>query len=342
MKTLTNMMLCELMKKMQCPIESYEKRTYRVKNVFELLKKEVFLDERKHVLYEKLVRKILSNKRNKQIIIHTFITLASTGPIEKHKVMPILYRKLFNETFRWDRELHRDRMRRLLNTLALLLFIDPYRYFNYDEVALTPISYTYYHHYQQNNPSDPFLALTFPGRIVLRGKGLFFNDYVRVYHEFIVRYWRPLGGKRVALFTPCSSVKPIPRSFMNVKVDGVLRRYGLGNYVDRFIVSEPLVLIPYEFAYYFPAAHYDYHPSLLTSEERRVYVELLRRVIEDKIAKNYGKIVYFLPRFHRRIFEEAVDGVDVETVYVPYNVYYLPVLRDVLLREAREVGDRRK
>ena len=339
MKSLTNIMLHELMRKMHCPIENHVRGKYRVKDVFELLRRKIFLNERRYMLYAKLVKKILSDKRNRRIIINTLTTLANIGPIVKHRIIPILYKKLFNEAFYWDRELHRDRMRRLLNALALLLFIDPYKYFDYDEVVLTPISYTYYHHYQQNNPKDPFLALTFPGKIVLKGRGLFFNDYVRVYHEFIIRYWRPLGGKRVALFTPCSSVKPIPRSFMNVKVDGVLRRYGLGEYVDRFIVSEPLVLIPYEYAYYFPAAHYDYHPSLLTSEEKRIYVELLRKVIEDKIAKNYGKIVYFLPKFHRRIFEEAVDGLDVETVYVPYNVYYLPVLRDVLLREVREVGD---
>ncbi|OYT55887.1 MAG: hypothetical protein B6U76_04875 [Desulfurococcales archaeon ex4484_217_2] len=335
MKTLTNIMACELVNKLDHDMRNCKKK-YRVKSIFYSLLRGIYSSKRKYMLYKDLIKKILNVKQNKRIIITTLNVLASIGPTIKDEVFPILYEKLFSESFHWGKEIHRDKVRRLLNALALLLFIDPYEYFIDKKVILTSMSYVYHHHFQWGNPSNPHIALTFPGEIVLRGNNLFFNEHVKTYHNYLINYWKPLKRKMIALFTPCSGVKPIPRSFMNVKIDGILRKYGLEGYVDRYIVSEPLALIPYRFAYYFPAAHYDYHPSMVSPEERRVYVELLRKVIEDKIARNYDRIVYSLPRFHKRIFEEAISGLDVEAVYVPYNVYYLPKLKETLLRLVRE------
>ncbi len=170
-----------------------------------------------------------------------------------------------------------------------------------------------------------------PGTIVFEGDELFFNPLIRVYHEYILSIWKPVTKAKIALFTPCSNIKPIPESFMNKKIDGLLRKYLLTQVVDRYIVSEPLGIIDYSQAYLFPAAHYDYPPEKLTVREKRVYIEIIAEFLE-KISRTYDYVVYSLPRRHRQVFEEALDVANVVAVYVPYNIYYLPRLRNELLR----------
>ena len=337
MKLLTNMMISEVLSDLGFPPKFYEgKIPFKGKKLYRHVSVSAFSNKAKYNKYRKLLTNILGSKTNRRILTLTLSLLVKTRLTKVFPLFSLLFKVLYNRNFNYSCESHRDKIRRLLNVYALLLLIDPYSYYDYGNVILTPLGYVLYHHLNYDNPSNYDVALTFPGDIVLKGKDLFSNVFVKVYHEYIVEYWKPLRNKRAALFTPCSNVKPIPKSFMNVKIDGILRKYCLEGYVDRYIVSEPLVLIPYRFAYYFPAAHYDYHPSMVSSEERRVYVELLRKVIEDRIAKNYDRIVYSLPRFHKRIFEEAIGCLDVEAVYVPYNVYYLPKLKETLLRLVRE------
>ncbi len=177
-----------------------------------------------------------------------------------------------------------------------------------------------------------------PGTIVFKGDELFFNPLIRVYHEYVLSIWKPITKAKIALFTPCSSIKPIPESFMNKKVDGILRKYSLTQVVDRYIVSEPLGIIDYGQAYLFPAAHYDYPPEKLTSREKHVYVEIIAEFLEN-IAGTYDYIVYSLPRRHKKVFEEALSVANITALYVPYNIYYLPRLRNELLRLSTSILD---
>ena len=73
---------------------------------------------------------------------------------------------------------------------------------------------------------------------------------------------------------------------MNKKIDKLLKAYNLAKYVDRFIISEPLGVIPYDLSYYFPAAHYDYPPAQISNEEVPIYINLIRSFIA-KISNNY-------------------------------------------------------
>lgn len=180
---------------------------------------------------------------------------------------------------------------------------------------------------------DLDIVFATPGTIILRGEELFFNPIIRVYHEYILKVWCPVLPGKIALFTPCSKIKPIPKSFMNRKIDAILRKYNLSVTVDRYIVSEPLGIIPYSQAYLFPTAHYDYPPDKLTAKEKELYVSIVADVLE-KIIKYYDFIVYSLPRKHKEIFEQALNHIGVKAVYVPYNVYHLPKLRNKLLEIA--------
>ena len=177
---------------------------------------------------------------------------------------------------------------------------------------------------------DLDIIFTAPGTIIIKGEELFFHPIIKIYHEYILRVWNPISPGKIALFTPCSNIKPIPRSFMNRKIDAILRKYGISIIVDRYIVSEPLGIIPYSQAYLFPAAHYDYPPDKLTAREKELYINIVASVLK-KISKHYDFIIYSLPRKHKEIFEQALDYVGGEAIYVPYNIYYLPKLRDKLL-----------
>lgn len=177
---------------------------------------------------------------------------------------------------------------------------------------------------------DLDIVFATPGTIIFRGEELFFNPIIRVYHEYILKVWCPILPGRIALFTPCSRIKPIPKSFMNRKIDAILRKYGLSVMVDRYIVSEPLGIIPYSQAYLFPAAHYDYPPDKLTAKEKELYVNIVADVL-GRINKYYDLIVYSLPRKHKEIFEQALNHIGGEAIYIPYNIYYLPKLRNKLL-----------
>lgn len=337
MKLLPDMMLSEVLSYLGLCSRIYRKFILlKDRRLYEQLIVDVFSDRARHNKYREFLNKVFHSKSNRRLLIKILDSLVKVRPKSTSAVYTVLFKVLYGESFDHHCKAHRDRVQRLLNMLVLLSLISPYDYYDNDIVVLTPLAYMFYHHFSHGIPRDYRLFLSFPGDIVLKGNGLFFNEYVKVYHEYIVNYWEPPVFNSIALFTPCSNVKPIPRSFMNVKIDGILKKYGLEKHVDRYIVSEPLVLVPYRFAYYFPAAHYDYHPSMVTPEERKIYVELLREIIERKIARRYNKIVYHLPRFHKRVFEEAINELNVEIVYVPYNVYYLPELKKALLCEVRE------
>ncbi|RLE80635.1 MAG: hypothetical protein DRJ51_05455 [Thermoprotei archaeon] len=207
------------------------------------------------------------------------------------------------------------------------LVVDPWEY-SKGSLELTPIGYI------ALKMLDGLLSISLediyspPGTIVIKGTRLFQNRIVRVYQRYLMECWSPSEYSRVALFTPCSKVKPVPRSFINLKIDAMLAKEGFN--VDRYIVSEPLILIPYKYAYMFPAAHYDYPPPLLEPDEREIFVNMLAEILRVRVSRAYENIVYFLTKHHRKIFEDALEKAGVEGVYVPFNVYWLPKLRDVL------------
>ncbi len=210
--------------------------------------------------------------------------------------------------------------------LARQLLVEPRVLKERSVALLTPPCYIMLKGYRE-------IPIRDPGKIILKGEGLFENPLVKAYHEYILRYWRPYTGNRLALLTPCSPKKPYSKSFMYVKLLAMLRKLGVD--LDHLVISEPLVMVPFEVHEYFPAANYDYPPSMVSSSEKRIYVELLARIIEEKLA-SYDHVVYFLPRFHKAVFEEAMEVASrkPQATYVPYNVFFLPRLRDTILRLA--------
>ncbi len=202
------------------------------------------------------------------------------------------------------------------------LIIDP-QYLYYKGIkVVTPIGYYLTIGY------DIDLLYLPPGTQILTGERLFFHPIVEDYFNYLFDYLlERMGPGEVALFTPCSKVKPYRDSFMYKKIESIINKYGRD--VWRFVVSEPLVIVPRFMDVYFPAAHYDYPPEKVTEEEREIYVENLRRALEI-LTPNFERIIYTLPRKHKAIFEEALERAQVPAHYTPYNVYYFPSLKQAL------------
>ncbi len=203
------------------------------------------------------------------------------------------------------------------------LVVDPQYFVSKKALLLTPIGFYLLRGY------PPEEVYSTPGTILITGEELFLNSIVMDYHEYLFGYLlENIEGGRTALFTPCSKVKPYRDSFMYRKIEAILNKYGTD--VWRFVVSEPLVIVPRFFDIYYPAAHYDYPPEKLTENDIDIYVRLLKKALSI-IANKFEVMVYTLPKKHRAIFEKAMEDLEASVHYNPYNVYYFPQLKNLLV-----------
>jgi len=143
--------------------------------------------------------------------------------------------------------------------------------------------------------------------------------------------WEPRGC--LVLITPCSNVKPYPRSPQSAKIRGALRRLGLWDPrgpgyrgaplgVDWVYLSDLLGLVPYEAAHRYPACCYEYPPSLLTPRQEGELAEALAGAL-SRAARRGAVLVAYLPRRHASILRAALHaaspGPRVE--WVPYHLF---------------------
>ncbi len=202
------------------------------------------------------------------------------------------------------------------------LVIDPQYFYYKSTIVVTPIGFYLTRGYAIEE------IYKVPGTVTLDGDELFLHPTVQDYHEFLFGYLlNVMGPGETALITPCSKVKPYRDSFMYKKVEAIINKYG--NDVWRFVMSEPLVIVPRYFDVYFPAAHYDYPPEKVTENEYEIYVNLVKEAIEV-ISMRFERLIYTLPKKHRKVFEDALSKAQISALYTPYNVYYFPRLKEVL------------
>jgi hypothetical protein len=168
-----------------------------------------------------------------------------------------------------------------------------------------------------------------PGVIVLRGgDALFFNEHVLSFYFHVLENWES-SEKYIALYMGCSNRKPFSKSFVHMKLMRMLKSHDLDNFVQQFIVSEPLAVCPRELEETFPAANYDFPPEQLGEKGREEFVTRLRTFLQKRAKKMYEIHVGFMPNHHKRIFLEASAKL-LEPLLIPYNVYQLPRLLRLL------------
>ena len=169
--------------------------------------------------------------------------------------------------------------------------------------------------------------------ILTGGDELFFHPSVLEFFRSLINEWR--SEKRVALLLGCTEHKPYSDSFMHRKVIRMLERHGLDSEVQQYIIGEPLVAVPREWERRYPASHYDFPPERMGEGGRRVFIERLNLFFR-KAVKMHDLFVVFAPNHHREIIFESIKGL-ASPATVPYNLYKLPSLLEVLRKAVYEV-----
>lgn len=114
-----------------------------------------------------------------------------------------------------------------------------------------------------------------------------------------------------------------------MKTIRMLKKHDLDDFVQQFIISEPLTICPRELETTFPAANYDFPPERLGQEGKEEFVKRLRIFLKKCVSNCYEYHVVFVPNHHKKIFSEASANL-LEPTYVPYNLYQLPKLLTIL------------
>jgi len=166
-----------------------------------------------------------------------------------------------------------------------------------------------------------------PGEILISGGDeLFFYPEIISFYEYVLNSWK--SQKPLALYLGCTLHKPFSKSFIHRKVSKLLEAHNFEEITQQYIISEPLTICPRELEEKYPAANYDFPPRRLKRKGRTVFLRRLRTFL-CKSAKYHEYHVGFLPNHHQSILKEAAQGM-INVEFVPYNVYRLPELLNVL------------
>ena len=177
----------------------------------------------------------------------------------------------------------------------------------------------------------PVKAWIAPG---LRGLEALEHPAVERWHRWLVEEYEPRHP--LVLLTPCSNVKPYPRSPQSAKTRGVLQRLGLWDPegpgcrgaprgVEWLYLSDLLILVPYEAAHLYPACCYELSPREVLGDPaaRGRVTGLLAKAIDALAERGARVILAQLPRDHRILLEEALETASrpPRVEWVPYSLF---------------------
>jgi len=152
-------------------------------------------------------------------------------------------------------------------------------------------------------------------RVVKRdGEDPFKHPVVKKWHEILLNDWK--SYKDFVVLLPCTSVKPYHLSPTHKIAYSIMKGYE--DIVQFYSVSEPMLLVPREYEDCYPFNSYDYPPSLMTSEEKEEFVELLSKALL-KISTMHKVIVGVLPKHHFAITKRALELANVKIELYPYG-----------------------
>lgn len=191
------------------------------------------------------------------------------------------------------------------------------------------------------------------------GKELLVHPDVLGFYQRVLDKFRPAPGKRIALFLPCSAEKPYSNSKTHKTIKKALM-LGLGNkvnYIEEFIVSEPMAIVPRRWEDRYPAAHYNmkldsWFPvselpklrergegnniSIARKEKKINWREVLyiKRTLIDRISRvlcrlngKYEFYVAYLRGTHREMFQRACRNAKISPILLPTRSVVSKVIR---------------
>jgi hypothetical protein len=121
--------------------------------------------------------------------------------------------------------------------------------------------------------------------------------------------WREALGVKpkhpVAVLVPCAGTKPFSQAPSH-KHGYMPALEGLD--VDRWVVAEPLGVVPWAWQDRYPNDAYDYPPDQLRGPARDLLIERIREWLE-RVGTRYERLVAALPGHHMALVREANAGV---------------------------------
>jgi 8-oxo-dGTP pyrophosphatase MutT (NUDIX family) len=111
---------------------------------------------------------------------------------------------------------------------------------------------------------------------------------------------------RVAVLVPCAGTKPFSEAPSH-KHGYVPALQGLD--VDRYVVAEPLGIVPWEWEGTWPNNAYDFPPEQLRGKGRELLAKRVRAWFTEGPGKRYDRIYFALPGHHGRLVADATEGL---------------------------------
>jgi hypothetical protein len=126
-----------------------------------------------------------------------------------------------------------------------------------------------------------------------------------IYTENHAKALRVAPTHRVAVLLPCAGTKPFSSAPSHAH-GYVPALEGLD--VDRYVVAEPLGIIPWAWEDTWPNNAYDFPPDQLKGRGRDLLVQRIREWLEE-VGRKYDQLVLALPGHHGRLVMEAAEGL---------------------------------
>jgi predicted RNA-binding protein len=117
--------------------------------------------------------------------------------------------------------------------------------------------------------------------------------------------------KKMALLLPCNSFKPeiaCQTHFMTLRN---LKKHGLLQHMDVWVVAEPIGLYAYRDVFAYPVANYDFPPRYVGIKTKTLMSQRLREWY-DRVGQRYDVVLCYLTRYYRELAVNAFAEVRAE------------------------------
>ncbi len=183
-----------------------------------------------------------------------------------------------------------------------LTFSNPYEFFKY-----------YYTNVIRDERRIKFIDTIKPGQIVIIKNGKdespFEHPDVKAYHDFLRYYWKPKTSY-FSILMPCTEIKPYRLSTTHkMMLRYVTLLNDMGCKTSLYSISEPMIIVPYEFEEYYPLSNYEFPPKLMENWEKELMADLLSQVIPKIVRSTRYRIVALLPKHHMSILIRALEKI---------------------------------
>lgn len=179
---------------------------------------------------------------------------------------------------------------------------------------IDPLTYiiNYYRYKERDEERIKYILSLSPGNIVIRKNGdrhspnPFKHPDVALYHKFLLDVWEPKFSDYSVLM-PCTQIKPYRKSIthrMMISYINSLRRHNC--LVELYSISEPMIIVPYEYEELYPLANYDFPPKLMEKWEKELMANLLSKALVKIVKRTKYEIIAVLPRHHKSILERSL------------------------------------